>query len=83
MTINATAPVAAIKNLADDIAADLTGTNELGDGSRDYREEDGVLYVDLYINDLFNEDGSAKPDVTYRVDVSLTLVDSERGSSES
>jgi hypothetical protein len=64
-----------IRNLPDDVIADLVTTNELGQGERDYRlAEDGqTLLVDLYITDLMDADGMPVPDITYEVGVSLTV----------
>lgn len=62
-------------SLIDDIQADLTGTNELSDGTRDYREEDGVLYLDLYDNDAeLDEDGFPVPSRTFRLQISIQEV---------
>lgn len=54
-------------NFHDDLMADLITTNEIGTGERDYREVDGVLYVDVYETDQFGPDGFPIPDHTYRI----------------
>jgi hypothetical protein len=73
---------AVIANLPDDVVADLVTTNELGEGDRDYRLVGDVLYVDLYMTDRFDKSGLPVPDVTYRVDIHLTLEDSAADRGE-
>jgi len=62
-------------NLTDDVMGDLVTTNELGDGSRDYREVDGVLFLDFYDDDTLDESGMPVPSRTFRVDITITEVD--------
>ncbi len=50
-----------------DIYDDLTTTNELGDGEREYFVDDGLLYLSVY------GEGSEVEHV-YRIDVQITEV---------
>ena len=62
-----------IATLLDDVAADLLTTNELGDGTRDYREVDGVVFLDIYEEDgEFDDEGIPIPSRTFRVDFQIT-----------
>jgi hypothetical protein len=57
-----------------DIYDDLITTNEIGDGSRDYELEDGVLYANLY------EDADDGQKLTGRVRIGIELKLVEAGS---
>lgn len=66
------------KNLADDIVASLMTTNEIDDGSHEYFEKDGVLFVNLYTAEApADENGFPKPEAVYRIDLTVTKQEAE------
>lgn len=64
-----------IQSLINDLASDLITTNEIGDGTRDYRWEGETLYLDIYEENRTDAQGFPIPDTTYRIE--FTMVEEE------